>query len=451
MSLHYDVKVSDEELKSRASAECVVRRESKGCLVYNRKGNCYIPFDDLGLEIFLTCNSCSPDRPVDFESIYEKRFRTVDKSAFWQFIYLCKSVGLMNEDGHFNGYILDNKIIKDVKHFCAPSSVTLQLTRYCNFRCPHCWASAGRPRENELTDIELKNLFTQMSDMGVFILDIGSGGEAMGRDDFLDILKMAKDTYGFTVNVHTNACNVTKFSAAKMANYVDSFIVYIDAGTQKVYDSVHGCDQFRKAFRCIDNLFNECKRSKIYFHASITKDNFGDIPNIIKKTEDNNADGLIFDVALPVGRALQNLDKILSRDDVLGCIKSINDSIENHKKLKITLTPTVPSPRRNRSFEGFGCDCANQSCYITSEGLVYPADILSVYSGFKYYGNLRTKSLFDIWNGDLQEWRSSISADLECKRCPHYAYCRGGCRARTYVLTGDQRKKDPYCFLNTKK
>lgn len=451
MSFQYNVKTSNEELEIRASAECIVRRESKGCLVYSRKGKCYIPFDDLGLEIFLTCNSCVPGKPVDFAAIYEKRFRTVDKSAFFQFILLCQEANLINKDGHFNGYILDNKIIKDVKRLCAPNSVTLQLTRYCNFRCPHCWADAGKPRDRELTYVEIKSLFTQMSDMGTFILNIGGGGEATGRDDFLEILKMAKDTYGFTVNIHTNACSISKFLATKISKYVDSIIIHVDAGTQKVYDSVHDCDQFRKAFRCVDNLLEECKGSEIYFHASITKDNVGDIPNIIGKTEEKMVKGLIFDIALPIGRAAQNLGKLLSTEEVLDCIKSINDSIANHKNLQISLVPSVPSQRKTRVFEGFGCDCANQSCYITSEGLVYPSDILSVSPGFKYYGNLRTKSLFEIWNGDLQEWRASISADPECKRCSHYLYCRGGCRSRAYILTGDQRKKDPYCFLSAKK
>ena len=80
--------------------------------------------------------------------------------------------------------------------------------------------------------------------------------------------------------------------------------------------------------------------------------------------------------------------------------------------------------------------------YISKDFEVTPCPIMPV-----SMGNLRETSLKEIFSSmKRQDVRNKILLEPdECGACSLLAKCRGGCRGRTYVISGSLNKKDPAC------
>lgn len=427
-----------KELSKRAEAPFVIRREYNGCTVYRRCSHDYIPFDSDALKLFTACRDLNSQAEVE-------NYVAKNMGDLRQFIVQCQDIGLITPDYKLNAYILDNNFCKGSNR-SAPNRIHLQLTRRCEFKCEHCWADAGQARPNELSLSEIDSLFRQMSDMGCYCLNLG-GGNYFEHKDFWEIITRAKKIYGFCVNLSTNGVPIKKSVAEDLAKLaIDSIRISMDAGTEKVCGIVYGdSSYYRKSGRGIKHLKEICGNSKLYFHSVISRNNNSDIPSIINRAEEFGINELIFDIAMPVGRALEH-SVIMNREEMHKCIGVIKKSIAN-RQIKIGVVPYFPPRPKRRAFEGFGCECGNTGCFIASDGSVYPSALLSGLPSCSPFGNLRNASLDGIWNGEkFKRWRS-YNPNEKCKKCRHYKVCRGGCRTRSLIMTGSLRNPDPCCFV----
>ncbi len=434
------------ELGRIASAPCVLRRESFGCIIYRRDSHDYIPCDRQALEILLFCRN--KGGKVNYEELPAALRSQVSNVSYDQFMNLCASIEVV-KDGCFNGYILDNAFVGSHNHLSAPTSIDLQLTRYCNLKCEYCLYDAGLPQDRELTMSELDGLFSQLCSLGVYIVNI-VGGEPLGRKDFPDVIGMA-NKYGLCVNVATNAALATKIMEERLTGLsINSFKISLDAGSEKIYDNIRGVRSYRKVMRGIGHLRAACPQAKVYFHVNVFRDNCSEIPSIVKKAEEHGVDKLIFDLVLPVGRASKAIKQVLNQDEAKKTIKII-DNIAQSNPLHIEVNALVPPLRPvRRAFEGLGCECGRTELFISSNGLIYPSILLSSFPAWKV-GDIRKNKLFDIWNRSavLESWRSE-AVSRKCRSCPKVGFCRGGCRARTLILTKDLKGKDPFCNYTEK-
>jgi len=66
-------------------------------------------------------------------------------------------------------------------------------------------------------------------------------------------------------------------------------------------------------------------------------------------------------------------------------------------------------------------------------------------------GNIRKRSLKDIWNGDNEFlWKLRNREELlrgKCVECRFLEICRGGSRARALAVYDDFGATDPSCYL----
>ena len=66
--------------------------------------------------------------------------------------------------------------------------VIWEVTKYCNYKCKHCCASADLvDTKDELTTIQSKNILKQLKHFGVEEIYF-SGGEPFSRDDILNLI-----------------------------------------------------------------------------------------------------------------------------------------------------------------------------------------------------------------------------------------------------------------------
>ena len=96
-----------------------------------------------------------------------------------------------------------------------------------------------------------------------------------------------------------------------------------------------------------------------------------------------------------------------------------------------------------------GCPCGKYSFRINSKDKRGRISISPcVYLHDFRVGDLLSEDIFDILNSESFQTFANRKFNLpdECNpRCNYYDYCRGGCAARAYLLSGNLNAKDPYC------
>lgn len=419
-----------------ATAPFVARREYFGCLIYDRKNSDYIPFDQEASRIF----ELSVDHSVD--ETYRELADSVTRQSFDTFVQLCSSIELF-KNGTFQGVFLPRRPPEGFHHLSAPTMVYLQLTRYCNLACKHCWADAGAARPRELTILEVRSLIDQMVDMGTFKLRLG-GGEPLGRGDWFDIIQYA-NSRGVRVSLSTNATMATRAVAAKLGELdIDEIKVSLEAASEKSYDYIRSERSYRKAIRGIKNL-KELAGAPIYFYTILQRDNLTEIPALVKQAEKHQVDRIVFDIIVPAGRARQNPRLLLTPEEAANAL-DLARRIGQTSRVPVEVVGRVPPPyQKKRVFEGFGSEEGRLHLHVSSDGVVAP-------SGFVVdalpAGNIRDKSLAELWElgQGFKSLRSSPGNQI-CNNCDYFRSCRGGSRARTYASLGSLTEPDPLCLI----
>lgn len=98
---------------------------------------------------------------------------------------------------------------------------------------------------------------------------------------------------------------------------------------------------------------------------------------------------------------------------------------------------------RPRSYCGGGIS----SLMIFQDGNVGICDMIPNEDKF-ILGNLKEKSLAEIWRSGKAEFLRKIPAQLlneECNACKYYSVCRTGCFNLSKIIYGDYFAPDPRC------
>ncbi|MEA2085204.1 MAG: radical SAM protein [Thermodesulfobacteriota bacterium] len=67
-------------------------------------------------------------------------------------------------------------------------SMELELSRTCNLRCVYCYASSGKPLENELNLAEIEDVVEQAVQLGAKKIIVLGGGEPLLYPQLLEVL-----------------------------------------------------------------------------------------------------------------------------------------------------------------------------------------------------------------------------------------------------------------------
>ena len=297
----------------------------------------------------------------------------------------------------------------DLDYLSAPEVVHVEVTRRCPLNCKHCYVNAGFGEELSLK--QFKELIDILADMNVFQIAFG-GGEPFYRDDFLEIARYAYDC-GIISNVTTNGVviNTDKLDIFGQIN------VSLDGADKETYLKVRGCDTFHKALNAIKMLVESYN---VGINVVVTRQNFNQLHEIFKLAEELEVSEVMLIRVKPVGRCKNVYDDLkLTRDQLSRFDETVRSLLNYDVLLRIdcAFMPFL-TPDDNVLIGMQGCDCGISSLAIKSDGRVTPCSFLNHSLG--YYKDLR-----EIWN-DMDDFRK-YEVD-ECRGCPKYHVCRGGCR-----------------------
>jgi radical SAM protein with 4Fe4S-binding SPASM domain len=324
----------------------------------------------------------------------------------------------------------------------APSKISFNLTRNCNLRCKHCLNNAGYSDDNELTKDDLFKLFDELVGIGTFFITFG-GGEPLTRKDLFEIIRYARSKC-IAVSLVTNSLLIDKKIAQKLNSLsLHTISVSLD-GLRKNHDYIRGRGSFNKTLIKLKLLRKYIKTAQLAIRVTINSQNIDDCEALIKIAEDLSFDLIRLTPVLPFGRALENLDLLLSQDQFAKFIKKC-ERLRSKSKIKIVLPSDEENPLNSANGD-FGCHCGKEACWVSQTGDVSPC----LFFGDAYtIGNIKEKPFLILWRKAKN--KVILSGNKICNHCSNYVNCRGGCRARALWQNNNINAVDPYCLLRKNK
>lgn len=327
-----------------------------------------------------------------------------------------------------------------------PEMIGWEITHQCNLKCPHCYTAAGRRAVDELTTTECFSVIDSLVELGAKTIG-WTGGEPLLRSDLEEIVSYGRERGKFTQGVTTNALLLDEPRGRSLK----------EAGISYIQISLDGSDPERNKamrhateqdfYKVIDAV-RVCKKLGLQLDLAMLlgHENLDDAYNFIQLAKREGVTHIRYCNFIPWGRGKRKdvIQRLLFR--------------EHRDRLKAFVES---ASTRNSPVEMFGpgfgplpseyyfhpCVAGVQIMYISARGDVFPCTSL-LDDQFRV-GNIRERSLSDIWNDpDMTRMAKFPRTRIHgtCRSCEYFARCQGGCRGVTYAHTHDLYASFPLCL-----
>ena len=342
--------------------------------------------------------------------------------------------------------------------------IAWEITRRCNLNCVHC-RSSSTLEVKEHPDFPLTEAKRVLDDISSFAQPVVvlSGGEPLLRKDVFDIATYGTEK-GLRMCLATNGTLVTEEICR---NIKKSGIRMVSLSLDGASAAVH--DDFRNQQGAFDGTIKAAglfKKHGIEFliNSSFTKRNQDEVPKIYKLAKELGATAWYMFMIVPTGRGQDILAELISPEDYEELLNWHYDmeKEEDDMLVRPTCAPhyyRIVLQRSKKDKEQFkrrslkfstggskGCLAGQLICLIDVDGQVLPCSYFP-----KSAGNIRQQPFKDIWeNSELfKSLRDFKSYKGSCGSCEYINVC-GGCRARSYSMTGDYLAEEPFCNYTPK-
>lgn len=346
------------------------------------------------------------------------------------------------------------EIFEDTPYF--PASAALEVTLRCNMHCLHCGSSATKnPRANELTLEEWKSIINQLIQQGTEIFTL-SGGEPFMYEYWRDLATYITNA-GKKLSIISNGYAITE-SDIEFLGTLPTFL--------NVALSVDGLEKTHDSIRLVPNAFQRVTETirrfvkaklKVGVVTSVNQKNFQELPALRDFLDSIGVDLWQVQIVTSFGRAKSQKDTLLiTPEQYAALVEFVYNSQQQYKKenRKMRVMPADSvgycygiAEKIWGDLAWNGCNAGKYALGIQSNGNV--TGCLSLQDPEFVAGNLREKSLAEIWNDDanFSYNRKFSEKDLcgYCAACDKGAACKGGCIAVGKAITS-QFHNNPYCY-----
>ncbi|MDT8271759.1 MAG: 12,18-didecarboxysiroheme deacetylase [Desulfomonilia bacterium] len=344
--------------------------------------------------------------------------------------------------------------------------VVWNVTRACNLRCVHCYASTTSQTE-ELSTKEGLSLLEELSGFGSPVV-LFSGGEPTLRKDLPILIKSAVEN-GMRAVISTNGTLITPDLAMRFADLGLSYIGVSLDGLEAVNDSFRGLDgAFRMAMNGIYHAMHE--GIKVGLRFTMNRRNVQEIPGIFSLMQQEGIPRICFYHLVYTGRAKTLMEEDLSHAETRETLDLIMDrtrtmiesgldvevlTVDNHADGPYVYLRMIKegSPRASDTLELLKMNGGNSSgvgiACINFDGEVYPDQFWR----HRVLGTIRQRPFSEIWEDPSNEFLMKLKNKKEhvtgrCRQCTWLDVCAGNFRARAEAVTGDPWGVDPACYLS---
>lgn len=359
---------------------------------------------------------------------------------------------------------LENKALRHKRSEGSAPVVVWCTTKRCNLDCMHCYSGGNTASDGELSTDEAKRMLDGLKDCGSPFM-ILSGGEPFLRADVFELGRYASEI-GLMVIVSSNGTIVTPEIAAKAADAGFGYVGVSLDGLAETNNYFRGSgDAYSNALQGMRNLRDAGIKTGLRF--TMTRHNCHELPEIMDLLVKEDFHRLCVYHLEYAGRGKELMDNDLSPDERRRAVdslfkKTVEINRDNHDLEVLTVGNYADAAyiymkvlkedaqKAEAAYEHFlrngGEGCGEKLAYIDEVGNVYASQHLKT-----ELGNIRKRSLKDIWNGDNEFlWKLRNREELlrgKCVECRFLEICRGGSRARALAVYDDFGAPDPSCYL----
>jgi radical SAM protein with 4Fe4S-binding SPASM domain len=321
----------------------------------------------------------------------------------------------------------------------ATRSAYLHVTQRCNLSCVGCYSLDDyRNTLPDPTYEQLTRAISGLAKVGVTSLVI-SGGEPFLREDLPELLAYAKSVVGIeTINVATNGTRISAESLRRLAPFVSRISVSFDGASARSAAHIRGTQRF-------DTLVDSIRLIQ----------EFGIPAQITPTIHANNIDEMEQYLALS-----KELGALLSYSLFTGLCSDpeIEELLPHESELRElgetvfsqscdALSAVEDSPLAVNLSVSRKCGAGKESLSVAADGTLYPCHMLHLEEcrlGTLFFDDIASIRFDEI--PCLTEIRKPSLND-DCSACEYKWFCRGGCKARSYLTYGAFSHKDPYCVM----
>jgi|Deesub1362A_J573_1020465.scaffolds.fasta_scaffold00051_116 radical SAM protein with 4Fe4S-binding SPASM domain len=348
----------------------------------------------------------------------------------------------------------------------SPFLVVWNFTNRCNLKCKHCYQSAGKALDNELSLEEKLDTVHQLASANLPYLAL-SGGEPLLSEDIFPVAKEAS-SLGIYTSIATNGTLLTKKIVKRLKVSGISYIqVSVDGAFPELHDSfrgVEGC--WKRTIKGIKNAVEEGLTVSIA--TTITTYNYHHFDEILQLAKKLKVNKLTIYNFIPTGRGRDIVKNDLSPQMRETILKKAQKELSNGFDV-LTTAPQfsrvcieagggtvgvahfgrIGNDKGNNKAEFIadflgGCGAGRTYCAIQPNGKVTPCVFIPLEAG-----DLRKEKFISIWRNSplLNLLRDREDLKGHCGKCRFRASC-GGCRARALSYFNDLKAPDAGCIFN---
>ena len=306
-------------------------------------------------------------------------------------------------------------------------ALILELTHRCPCRCKHCYVIEN-PQPDGLSTDEVRDILDQARDEGVFHLML-TGGEILLRPDLEAILDHAHK-HRFFVTLLTTGLTLDEPTADMLAHHnIYSMELSLLGASDAVNDELMQVPGALKRIRRAVGLLRS-RGLRVTLKATVMRPNVGELEAMAALAHELDCEFSGSAGVIPRRDGSDDPLQLALTEDELAALDP-------------QLLGAGPIPGEDASGGAvLVCKAGRTVAGISPTGDVYPCIVWP-----RAVGNLRERSLQDIWHGHpdpfLQQVRGLTAPDITaCRGCDLRAHCRR-CPGAAWLETGSLTEPAP--------
>jgi len=303
----------------------------------------------------------------------------------------------------------------------APYRADLAITYQCNNDCAHCYVARDKNMKS-LRPEEWRLVLDKLWQVGIPHVCF-TGGEATTCDFLVELVEYAEDT-GFVTGLLTNGRRLSDraYVETLLGAGLDHVQITLESHKPEVHNEMVGCEGFEETVLGIRNAL--AGDVFLVTNTTLTTKNAKDIEGTIDFLNDLGVRTFACNAIIYSGGG-KTSGIGLSDMELPRILALVAERARRHKMRFIWYSPTRYC-RLNPTELDIGykrCTAGEYNICVEPNG-----DVIPCQSYYEVAGNILEDPWENIWSGKLfRQFRDRLNADEECRDCPDFDVCGGGC------------------------
>lgn len=340
----------------------------------------------------------------------------------------------------------------------SSQNVDLNITTRCNLRCSYCSHFTSKSDiKKDLSTEEWLTFLKELNDNAVLEVCL-SGGEPFIREDIRELIDgVVKNRMRFSMLSNGTLLDDDILGYIKTTKRCNSIQVSIDGPASDTHDIFRGKGSFERAINGLKLLLKYNLPSTV--RVTVHKFNYKHLDEVARLLlEEIGLPSFSTNSASNFGLCRENKDvtqlNVEEYSNAMGKLMELN--VKYNGRIKAQAGPLANGKhwmeieeairKGKKSLPGCGylrsCGGVFTKMAVRADGIMLPCSQMPHVE----LGRINKDKLKDVWlnHPELKRLRERRDIPLEkfefCHDCKYIPYCRGGCPAVSYTLTGDENK-----------